>query len=133
MREILFRGKRFKDGEWVEGWVTSQFKKFFDGEILTRIQSNIFGGGLHLVDTETVGQYTGLEDKNGKRMFEGDIVLDEQSGYNYLIKWFPEYACFSLANKNGHMEFGCDEIEIFLNDLVVIGNVTDNPELLKGE
>ena len=133
MREILFRGKRFKDGEWVEGWVTSQFKKFSDGEILTRIQSNIFGGGLHLVDTETVGQYTGLEDKNGKRIFEGDIVLDEQSGYNYLIKWFPEYACFSLANKNGHMEFGCDEIEIFLNDLVVIGNVTDNPELLKGE
>lgn len=122
MREILFRGKT-KD-EWIYGNYHKTSKR-------TMIQpERLFP---FEVIPETVGQYTGLKDKNGKRIFEGDIVLDEQSGYNYLIKWFAEYTCFSLANKNGHMEFGCDEIEIFLNDLVVIGNVTDNPELLKGE
>ena len=82
---------------------------------------------------ETLGEDTGFRDKNGTRIFEGDIVNDEQSGYNYFIKWFPEYACFSLADKNGNMEFGCDGFEIFLNDLIVIGNIYDNPEFLKGE
>lgn len=126
MREILFRGKRKLNKEWIAGSLHTE--KFTADEEYLCCEINQCD-----VYPETVGQYTGLTDKNGKRIFEGDIVLDEQSEYNYLIKWFPEYACFSLANKNGHMEFGCDEIEIFLNDLVVIGNVTDNPELLKGE
>ncbi len=130
----IFRGKRVDNGEWIEGWITTQYKKGFDGEILfTRIKSNVFGGGEHLVDTETVGQCTGLKDKNGKLIFEGDIVKDTQSGICYFIKWFSECACYSLANKDGEMNFGCDELEMFLDDLEVIGNIHDNPKLLEVE
>ena len=124
MREILFRGK--SGSKWAYGdlWHLN------DGRVTIRKDGEIFP---YEVIPDTVGQYTGLTDKNGNRIFEGDIVNDEQSGYNYFIKWFPEYACFALANKNGHIEFGCDELEIFLDDLVVIGNIHDNPDLLKGE
>lgn len=128
----IFRGKRKDNDEWIEGWITTQYKKGFDGKILfTRIKSNVFGGGEHLVDTETVGQCTGLKYKNGKLIFEGDVVKDIQSGICYFIKWFPECACYSLANKDGEMNFGCDELEMFLDDLEVIGNIHDNPELLE--
>lgn len=138
MREILFRGKQTDKDKWIYG-VPVKGKSVDESEIL--IIESVFECGEYAcigceftpVIPSTVGQYTGLTDKNGKRIFEGDIVNDEQSGYNYYIKWFPEYACFALANKNGHIEFGCDELEIFLNDLVVIGNIHDNPELLKGE
>ena len=127
MREILFRGKRTDNRQWVYGLLGRYNADFECANIIDEFEL------LVPVKTESVGQYTGLTDKNGKKIFEGDIVNDEQSGYNYFIKWFPEYACFSLANKNGNMEFGCDEFEIFLNDLIVIGNIHDNPELLKGE
>lgn len=124
MREILFRGKA--GAKWIYGdlWHLN------GGRATVRKDGELFP---YEVIPETVGQYIGFTDKNGKKIFEDDIVYDEQSGYNYYIKWFPEYACFALANKNGHIEFGCDELEIFLDDLVVIGNIHDNPELLKGE
>lgn len=123
----LFRGKRTDSGEWVYGLLGRYNPDYENANIIDEFEC------LVPVKTETVGQYIGFNDKNGTRIFEDDIVNDEQSGYNYFIKWFPEYACFSLANKNGNMEFGCDEFEIFLNDLIVIGNIYDNPELLKGE
>ena len=129
MREILFRGKTEPSKRWIVG----DLLRWIDGEMCICENRNHFEKDKYRVITETVGQYIGFNDKNGKKIFEGDIVNDEQSGYNYFIKWFPEYACFSLAGKNGNMEFGCDEFEIFLNDLIVIGNIHDNPELLRGE
>lgn len=124
MREILFKGKAGTK------WVCGDLRHINDGRVAIRKDGEIYP---YEVSPETVGQYIGFNDKNGTKIFEGDIVNDEQSGYNYFIKWFPECACFALANRNGHMEFGCDELEIFLDDLVVISNIHDNPESLKGE
>lgn len=139
MREILFRGQTRKKGEKVR----------LDG---TPIDSNWVYGGIfpnnkggdfaiiyqqypkiekYTVYADTVGQYTGLTDKNGKKIFEGDIVRDEQSGYVCAIKWFPEYACFALTNKSGHMEYDVDEFVMSLNDLIVIGNIHDNSEYME--
>ena len=124
MREILFRGKRTDNGECVYGYYVhigpASCQRAY---IIPEYASALYAIE---VDPDTVGQCTGLTDKNGKKIFEDDIFHDEQSGYNYYIKWFPEYACFALANKNGHIEFGCDELKIFLDDLVVIGNIHDN-------
>lgn len=124
---FLFRGRRYDNGEWITGWITSQFKKFTEGKVLTYIQSNVFGGGEHLVNTETVGQCTGLKDKNGKLIFEGDIVKNKAW---YVIKYDNGGYGLSAFGKTkpvpimGHWNFNSDEIE-------VIGNVYDNLELLQ--
>ena len=124
-REILFRGKRESD-EWIEG-VAFPHDNHGAVTIFRQNQSDGALEGFEVIP-ETVGQYTGLLDKNGKKIFEGDIVKDEQSGYEYVIKWFSEYACFALANKNGHMEYDVDEFEMLVNDLIVVDNIHDNSD-----
>ena len=147
MREILFRGKpKDKDCQMFKNLQIHMQDGFIYGSLIVQddayyictsaIKSNksyINNGIVTMVEVspETVGQYTGLTDKNGTKIFEGDIVKDEQSGYEYVIKWFSEYACFALANKSGHMEYDVDEFEMLVNDLIVFGNIHDNPKLLE--
>ena len=140
MREILFRGKRMDDGEWVEGYLV----KAVGGEcMILPVTTEHCGGaefseGYHC-DPTTVGQYTCLKDKNGKRIFEGDIVAqnwydyDEPRDDSFGKVVFCEYDCsFSVmdVNKDGFMPLGrCGSYHW---EVEVIGNIHDNPEMLKG-
>lgn len=136
MREILFRGKRISDSKWVEGFMYSQhFPLEFRDDFYIRCYDTDY-----LVIPETVGQYTGLTDKNGVRIFEGDILKstikiidcdDEEfsiSPYDRedigIVEWRKDG--FMIAHKSGTWArsfYGCENY--------VIGNIHDNPELLK--
>ena len=136
MREILFRGKRLDNGEWIQGDIVQ-----FPVHGVVRIVEQEPSYKDAEVDSDTVGQYTGLTDKNGKKIFEGDIIHLEYSQVFFGGVYFGEYTaevsykegCFVTDGINNG-----DEIETplsgFDNDEVeIIGNIHDNPELLGGE
>ena len=138
MREILFRGKRLDNGEWVEGAFLKTETALYICIAVSNISYEDNGksrriGRWYEVDTSTVGQYTGLLDKNGKRIFDGDVL---RSCYDCLypddesievVKWFHngwhtqegEYLPDAM-DRDGVMPYS-----------EVIGNIHDNPELLE--
>ena len=141
MREILFRGKRVDGGEWcygvplVEGWSKKTYIASYEYSSLTFIQQ------IEIIP-ETVGQFTGLTDKNGKRIFEGDIVKQKINRDEY--KWrvfFGEHQigccgyCYDAHQSVGFYLSETEEGFTFADydeweNLEVIGNIHDNPELL---
>ncbi len=127
MREILFRGKRVDNGEWVEGSLIV----LDDGECriatscLQGYDDNLLDVCAYKVDPATVGQYTGLTDKNGKRIFEGDIVEYEDE-YGKIVYSVHE-ARFMI-----YFDTWCTDFDhIYGSEVEVIGNIHDNPELLE--
>lgn len=134
IREILFRGKCCTTGEWVEGflgievpddYVIQQFSfdEYFASECIDQ----------YSVKLETVGRYTGLTDKNGKKIFEGDILEgDLEDSLDPGAKWRSEiiWGKFGWNCKGNKISLPMDEWDIREGE--VIGNIHDNPELLKG-
>lgn len=143
MREILFRGKRIDNGEWVFGnFIEDKWGDDNGNAVYAILQDRVAPEIAALwtpvkVIPETVGQYTGLTDKNGKKIFEGDIV-----------RYRPEYWCESLqsvveycADKWNYPAFDLKDHDYEGNGLQfaheegiglkVIGNIHDNPELLE--
>ena len=124
MREIKFRGKRKGNGEWVYGSLVA-----IDMESVTIWTEDHVA---HLVDPKTVGQYTGLKDKNGKQIYEGDVLINPK-GIRGEIKYVPEHAAF-LAYWKHDGECGYDYLDKgILMKCEAIGNIHDNTELLKGD
>ena len=134
MREILFRGKRLDNGEWVEGFYTcfnSNEHRIYNGYAET--DCGDYYPDWWSIDPETVGQYTGLEDKNGVKIFEGDIVNHHVQG-NILVS----RGVVAWDGKNGRWAY---QLKTMMPDFTffnpnaweVIGNIHDNPELLEVE
>lgn len=137
MREILFKAKRIDNGEWIEGslidldidggycYIVPSYKK-----ASTLPVSSLITGRMKLVDPETICQYTGLTDKNGKKIWENDII--QYDAVAAVVK-FGEYG-------NGNLGFYIDfpeetnyrkDFSYWAKKVVVIGNVFDNSELLQ--
>lgn len=113
MREILFRGKTSGNGKWVQG----DLIHYPDDRTVIKAEHEFW------VIPETVRQYTGLTDKNGTKIFEGDIV--EFGEYRYTVEWKRDRCGFGYEETADRM-LECDG-----GHCVVIGNVHDNPELLE--
>ena len=127
-KEILFRGKRLNNGVWVEGLPSYGI----NGNIGDMVVYKGFCNCSTIeVKPETVCQYRGLDDKNSKKIFEGDICIicsssiDEEDGY-FVVKWNNEESRFFLDGEGIAVDFG----SYYTYEIEVIGNIYDNPELL---
>ena len=123
MRDIFFRGKSIKTGEWVEGW-------FVPGNERKSLNPSIFVYLLETqsfdcidVDIESVGQFIGLTDKNDQMIFEGDVIKHKDE--LYCVKWFVDglnAAYYPFVTFD-------DGFCVYSEDCEIIGNIYDSPEL----
>ena len=132
MREILFRGKRIDNGEWVEGNLFVPDKVDFRKPPTEILMGTNIVRISYEVDPETVGQYTGLKDKNGKRVFEGDICQHEKTGRTISVSWHGTMAGYVWSKRieDSHL-FDFGELFRVHDKYAVIGNIHDNPEMLE--
>ena len=132
MREILFRGKRTINGDWVYGdFVRGNERKSLRDSIFV-YDSETQSFNDYEINPSTLGQYTGLKEKNGKRIFDGDIVKVLQGKDKDIAYVGFENGAFMLYPKTGNI-YERTLWEYWYNDwdVEVIGNITDNPELLE--
>lgn len=130
-REILFRGKHHETGEW-------KFGSLLNDQNIGTVGVDLSHWNYCTVNPDTIGQYTGLTDKNGVKIFEGDIITTLNGSRSHIQ--FGEFKeSLSFDRMEDHIVFGIgfsfDGIEPFgvcngINKYEVIGNIHDNPELL---
>ena len=144
MRKILFRAKRIDNGEWREGYLfdDGMVKKehYFIGSLVIEPYKGTADDGpwvitgineINEINYETLCQYTGMKDKNGNRIWENDIIKHDVSDTIGTVKWYTE----------DYVGWCVDDVQIdeqqftveMWDECEVIGNIFDNPELLKGE
>ena len=135
MREILFKGKRADNGEWVEGYYS--YSPEIDKHMITTSDlAHPYGTnlGFYKVIPETVGQYTGLTDKNGRKIFEGDIVEGNSEYFTYTHPYGK------VVYDGGQYLISFDDVledieclGAWANDVKIIGNIYDKPRAAGGE
>ena len=141
MREILFRGKRLDTGEWVMSGNILHAKVGDEHHLYIPVQNDKFGtvedendnilsieyGTFYKVDPATVGQYTGLTDSDGDKIFEGDVVaLGDECG---KIEYSETEAMFQVVFYGWLTDFD----HYYGAEFEVVGNIHDNPELIGGD
>jgi hypothetical protein len=115
MREVLFRGKGINTGEW-------RYGNFVVENWTSKIVTNT--GEKFSVVTATVGQYTEVDDVDGNKIFEGDIVSHEGTAYKVF---------FDKEDAGFYLKYFAGVVRGIYDDVVVIGNTTDNPDFLREE
>ena len=139
MREILFKAKSVYDGKWVEGYyLRDQYHIGGKDIIFYRKDSDLFTVYTNIIDIETLCQFTGLTDKNGKKIWENDIV--NHNGEYAPVKFGRYCSCFDYGNYNfgfyvdfPEKTFYRKELGYWCRKVETVGNVFDNPELLQEE
>ncbi|EAC4963694.1 hypothetical protein GPA33_12765 [Listeria monocytogenes] len=132
MREIEFRGKRIDNGEWVYG----NLMQFEDSATFifaderkgasTLTYAHFIINNMHAIDEKTIDQYTSLKDKNGKKIFEGDVGWDEHNECYGVVKFEDAKFLYLWENIAENLWEVADDIEI-------CGNIHENPELMEGK
>lgn len=143
MRKIFFRGKRVDNGKWVCGYYVLRKRPYFkdkganfehiicDNLVIDDFNDKQFVDTIPItysVDPETIGQYTGLTDMNGNKIFEKDII--HIGRYTGIVKWDNDSARFALYQKDVISMISGFNADT-MNMALVIGNIHDTPELLK--
>ena len=138
IREVIFRGKRTDNGEWVCGYYTKAryFLNKKEMHIIFEPDVEAFPHceftGYEEVLPETVGQYTGLTDKNGVKIFEGDIVRHDENYHDMVISYDVEnWGGWLYEDMDDNMQ-AYSIYEFCLKDIAVVGNIHDNPDIIKG-
>lgn len=142
-REILFKAKRKDNGEWVEGScvnISYMHSYIFTGKL--DISNGYLDFSKYSVDPETICQYTGLTDKNGRKIWENDIVTisaysysEPEDDYTGIVFYSEHFACWCLKDINhDSMELPiCDCFGSYTTEIHYIGSIFDNADLLEVE
>lgn len=145
MREILFRGKRTDNGEWVYGYYVLRKRPYFKDKGVN-VEHLIYGNieiedndykqfvdtimTTYVVDPETIGQYTGLTDMNGRKIFEGDIVIFDYIDYKDergVVQWDSDIAKFIITFSTFTIDFD----NVYGRELEIVGNIRDKLNIKK--